>query len=48
MSETCDVNGCEDDARTTCEVTDDNGKVIVEKVVCKEHIKSFLFGETEE
>jgi len=46
--ETCEVDGCENDAHTIWERKDDNGKVIAEKVFCKEHIKSFLFGETDE
>jgi len=46
--ETCDVDGCENDAHTICETKDDNDKVIVEKAFCKEHIKSFIFGGTDE
>ena len=43
MSDTCDVDGCENDVHTTCKAKDDNGKVIDKKVFCKEHIKSFIF-----
>jgi len=46
--ETCEVDGCENDANTICETKDDNGKVIAEKVFCKEHIKQLIFGETDE
>jgi len=45
---TCEVDGCENDAHTTCEAKDDNGEVIGKKSFCKEHIKSFIFGETDE
>jgi len=45
MSETCDVNGCENDARTTCKVKDDNGKIMFEKVFCRNHMEQLFFGE---
>jgi len=47
-TETCEVDECENDAHTICETKDDNGKLIAEKVVCKEHIKSFIFAGTDE
>jgi len=39
---TCEVDGCENDAHTTCEAKDDNGEVIGKKSFCKEHIKLFI------
>jgi len=46
MSETCDVDGCENDGRTICEVKDDNGETIFEKVLCRKHIEELVFEET--
>jgi hypothetical protein len=45
MSETCDVDGCENDANTICETKDDNDEVIFEKLFCRNHIEQFLLGE---
>jgi hypothetical protein len=48
MSDKCDVDGCENDAHSIWETKDDNGKLIAEKIFCKEHNKSFIFGEIDE
>lgn len=45
MTEKCDVDGCENDADTICETKDDNGGIMSEEILCREHIEQLVFGE---
>lgn len=48
MSDTCDIDGCDNDVNTVSETYDENDELIAEKSFCKEHIKLLIFGETDE
>jgi len=46
--ETCEVDGCDNDADTIAETYDENDELIGEKLFCRKHIDALIFGETQE